>query len=982
MSLRTLLRSGVAAACIVGVAAPAVTPTVALAARPLLEVRTAQAAKLSKIEFRWAGGAKVSTRRNGQTLTLHFSRDASPDLSTLRIFPPKWLKGAEQRHTPSGLEIDLHLADDAEARVGAADGAIYVNLFARPAAPAVPAAPVADQAAAAPEPAPRAPRPNPIPAGGVVRMAAEIVGPQVRMRFDWANPAGAAVFRRGEAIWVVFDAPATLDVSKAPRGVSQYSRVQAFRGRDYSAVRIVAPRTTPVAIIGEGSSWTLALGAGPKAESGHVDVQRDDESAEVGLTAVVAGATAAIWMDDPAVGDRIAVVTALAPSKGLGSRRDYVQMAMLPTLQGLAIEPYATDLKVVAEGDLVRIGRPTGLALSSASAGARRVDVAAGAPQAAGMPGLIGETWGHTGPGGFMARYAALTDAAAIEAAAAPAKGQAASVEARMALARFLVGANLGYEAIGVLNNTARQQESVLGNPEFRGLRGIARALVGRDKEAEADFATTILGDDPSISVWRGYLAARAGQWADARAKFASGAMAISQFTPVWKARFLTADAKASLELGDLTGAQTHINEALAETLPAEEQLAVRLVQARLFEAQGRKAGALKVYLAIARAPLDQLAAPALLRATRIKQELAQITPSQAANAYDGLRYRWRGDATELETIRTLGQLYLGQGRYREALEALRSAGTRLPDLPEAVQLQADLANAFRALFLDGMADGLQPVQALALFRDFQELTPPGADGDLMVRKMVRRLVDVDLLTDASTLLQYQVENRLDGVPKAQVSTDLALIYLMDRKPEQALQAINNSRTTVLPGPLNAERRVLTARALMALGRLDAAAEIIEPDKTPDAQDVRAEIAWKGRSWALAGALFEASMADRWKSILPLRPEEESKLLRAGVAYSLAGDDAGLTRLRDRFSSYIELARNPDALRVAFAGVDGGALTANDFSRTVADNEGFAGWVSKMKVRFRDKPAPVGPAVARTAAAAPAPAAAPGTPRG
>ncbi|MFA7262095.1 MAG: endoglucanase [Caulobacter sp.] len=962
MSFRTLLRSGVAAACIVGVAAPAVLPTTAVAARPPLEVRTAQARDLTKIEFHWAGGARVSTRRNGQTLTLRFSRDARPDLSTLRILPPKWLKGAEQRHMAGGLEIDLLLADDAEARVGAADGAIYVNLFARPAAPAPAAVAEAD---AAPEPAPRAPRPNPLPAGGVVRMAPEIAGAQVRLRFTWANPAGAALFRRGEAVWLVFDAPATLDVSRAPRGVSQYSRIQAVRGRDYSAVRIVAPRGTPVSIVGEGSTWTLSLGPGEKVEPGKVTVDRDNETAEAALTAVVAGATAAIWMDDPAVGDRIAVVTALAPSKGLASRRDYVEMAMLPTLQGLAIEPYATDLKVTADGDLVRIGRPSGLALSAASAGSRKVDVAAGAPQAASMPGLIDDSWARTGPGGFMARYGALTDAAAQESA----KGQNAPVEARLALARFLVGAELSYEAIGVLNNAAREQESIQGNPEFRGLRGIARTLAGRDKEAETDFATAILGDDPSASVWRGYLAARAGQWADARAKFAAGAIAIGQFSPVWKARFLRSDAEAALELGDLTVAQSRLDEALAETLPAAEQLAVRLVQARLFEAQGRKQGALNVYLAIARAPLDQLAAPALLRATRIKQELDQITSSQAALAYDGLRYRWRGDATELETIRTLGQLYLGQGRYREALEALRSAGTRLPDLPQAVQLQADLAGAFRALFLDGMADGLEPIQSLALFQDFQELTPPGADGDLMVRKMVRRLVDVDLLTDAARLLQYQVENRLDGVPKAQVSTDLALIYLMDRKPEQALLAINGSRTTVLPAALNSERRILTARALMALGRLDAAAEIIEPDASADAQDVRAEIAWKGHDWALAGSLFERTMGERWKSAPPLRPDEESKLLRAGVAYSLAGDDASLTRLRDRYAGYFELARNPEALRVAFAGVDGGALTANDFSRAVADNEGFAGWVSKMKARFRDKPAPVGPAVARAAAA-------------
>ncbi|MFZ5669253.1 MAG: endoglucanase [Pseudomonadota bacterium] len=965
MALRAILRSGVAAACIAAVAAPAVVPTVAVAARPPLEVRTAQARDFSRIEFHWAGGAKVSTRRDGQTLTLRFSRDARPDLSNLRILPPKFLKGAEARHVGGGLEIDLILSEDADAKVGSADGAIYVRLFKRQEAPPAAPASAPAEAAAPAEPASRPARSSPLPAGGVVRMGAEIVGAQVKLRFDWANPAGAAVFRRGEAIWIVFDAPATIDVSKAPRGVSQFGKVQAFRGADYSAVRIVSPRATPLTVTGEGSSWTLALGAGQKTESDRIEVKRDEESAEAALTAVLAGATASVWLDDPAVGDRIAVVTALAPAKGLPGRRDFAELAILPTFHGLAIEPYATDLTVAADGDLVHIGRPEGLALSPVSAAGRKVAVAAGAPQPAGMPGLIDESWATTEPGGFLARYAALTEAAAAETA----RGDDAPTEARLALARFLVGAELGYEAIGVLNAAARQRETIQGEAEFRGLRGIARVMVGRDKEAENDFGVLILGDDPSSAVWRGYLAARAGQWADARTRFAAGVIAINQFSPVWKARFLAADAEAALELGDLAAAETRLEEALGESLPAIEQLKVRLIQARLFEAQGRKKGALGVYLAIARAPQDSLSAPALLRATRIRQELGEITPVQAAAAYDGLRYRWRGDATELETIRTLGQLYLNQGRYREALEALRSAGTRQQDLPQSVQLQADLSNAFKALFLDGMADGLQPIQSLALFKDFQELTPLGAEGDLMVRKLVRRLVDVDLLGEAERMLEWQVENRLDGAPKAQVATDLALIYLMDRKPEQALQAINGSRTTVLPGPLNAERRMITARALMALGRLDAAAEIIEPDASADAQDIRAEIAWKARNWALAGELFEKSLGDRWKSPLPLRPDEESRLLRAGVAYSLAGDDATLGRLRERFSGYFELARNPEALRVAFAGVDGGTLTANDFSRAVADNEGFTGWVAKMKQRFRDKPAPVGPAPTRTAAA-------------
>ena len=968
-SLRAILRSGVAAACIVSVAAPATLPTLAYAAASPLEVRTAQAKDFTRIEFRWAGGARVSQRREGQTLTLRFSRNAKPDLSTLRIMPPKWLKGAQSRSTPGGLEIDLLLADDAEAKVGSADGAIYVNLFARPAAADVTQA-AQTAATPAPEPAPRAPRPNPVPAGGVVRAVAEIAGPQVNLRFDWANPAGAAVFRRGEAIWIVFDAPATLDIARAPRGVSQYSKIQAFKGRDYSAIRLVAPRTLPIAVVGEGASWTIRMGPGPRDEPGKITVQRDSEAAEAALTAIVAGATAPVWLDDPAVGDRIAVVTALAPSKGLTTRRDYVEMALLPTFQGLAIEPYATDLQVLAEGDLVRIGRPSGLALSPATASARMADAADGAPKAAGMPGLIDETWARTGPGGFMPRYAALTEAAAEEGA----KGKDAPTEARMALARFLIGAELAHEAIGVLNATARERETIAGEAEFRGLRGIARVMAGRDKEAETDFASPVLGDDPSAAVWRGYLAARSGQWSDARGKFQQGAIAIGQFSPVWKARFLRADAEAALELGDIAACQRRIDEALKETLPSAEQLAVRLVQAKMLEKRGARKAALGLYNAIGTAPLDQLATPALLRATALKLELGMITPVQAAESYDGLRYRWRGGATELDTIRTLGQLYIGQGRYREALEALRSAGSRLPDLPQAVALQEELSAAFRSLFLDGLADGLEPVQALALFYDFKELTPIGADGDLMVRRLVRRLVDVDLLGQAAELLRYQVDNRLDGVPKAQVSTDLALIQLMDRKPEQALAAINNSRTTVLPPALNAERRIITARSLMALGRLDAAEEILEQDATPESREVKAEIAWKGRNWAVAGALFEAGLGERWKSPLPLRPDEEGRLLRAGVAYSLAGDDVALGRLRERFDGFIEQSRNPEALRVAFAAADGGTLTANDFSRAVADNEGFSGWVARMKQKFRDKPSPTGPAPVRTAAVGAAPA--------
>jgi tetratricopeptide (TPR) repeat protein len=267
---------------------------------------------------------------------------------------------------------------------------------------------------------------------------------------------------------------------------------------------------------------------------------------------------------------------------------------------------------------------------------------------------------------------------------------------------------------------------------------------------------------------------------------------------------------------------------------------------------------------------------------------------------------------------------------------------------------------AFRSLFLEGGADGLEPVQALGLFNDFQELTPIGADGDLMVRKLVRRLVDVDLLDQAATLLKYQADYRLDGIPKAQVATDLAVIYLMDRKPEQAMEAINGSRTTVLPAALNAERRLVEARAWAGVGRYDAALEIMERDTSKEGQELRAEVTWKQKDWAKAGPQFEKALGARWKDPTPLSADDEGKLLRAGVAYSLAGDDAALTRLSGQYKGFFEGAHNPEALRIALTGVSTNRLSVADFSRVSADNEAFTGWVDKMKVRFRTRPAPIG----------------------
>jgi tetratricopeptide (TPR) repeat protein len=929
--LRTTVAAAAAGAVVLSPLAP-LAEEMGAAVDPI-DIRVGANPRFTRVEFAGVIGARSQVRREGQTVIVRIGATAAPDISRLRVDPPKGVESVETRSVPGATELVLTLAEGADARTGSADGAVWLNLYAPGKAP--PAEAGAETAAA-----------------DAIPVTATATADKVSLNFAWTQPVGAAVFRRGAAVWVVFDTVARLDMAGA-RTLGPATDARWAAGADYTAVRIAAPEGLPVSVVSAGSSWTVVIGGQPVATTG-VEVTRAD-SGDLALVVRMAGATRAVWLTDPLVGDRFAAVTALAPGKGLSQRRQSVDLTLLPTAHGLAIETPTDDLRVAADGDLVSLTRPGGLILSPPSVLLAAAEVTTGAPQKARFAALILPEWSATGPGGFGPRMRELQNRAAEESQAAG-ENPRAPIEARLALARFLIASGLGYEAIGILNAVIDQAPNMAGEAEVRGLRGAARTSIGRIEEAQADFAAGALAGDPSARVWQGYIAAQQGDWAEARRGFIAGAAVIDSFPEAWRARFGAAHALAALETGDLDATKSLLAYSFSQPTSAADQLTARLVQARLFELQGEGDRALAVYKAVARAPLDGISTPAKLAVVRMELARGTLKPDAAADQLESLRWRWRGDATELAVIRQLGSLYLSQGLYREALTALRGAGTRMADLPGAIDLQMDLSNAFRSLFLEGGADGLQPIQALGLFYDFRELTPVGADGDEMVRRLARRLVNVDLLDQAAELLKHQVDNRLEGVAKAQVATDLATVYLMDRQAENALQAIWSSRTTLLPNALNAERRALEARALMDLGRFDHALEVLDRDATPAAQTVRAEVFWKQENWAAAAAAYDKSLGERWKeSTVPLTPAEESLLIRAGVGYSLVDDQGALARLSRDYAPLVPGARSAGALRIALAGPNGGDVNPADIGTAAGGADTFAGWVTAMKAQFRQQ---------------------------
>jgi hypothetical protein len=230
----------------------------------------------------------------------------------------------------------------------------------------------------------------------------------------------------------------------------------------------------------------------------------------------------------------------------------------------------------------------------------------------------------------------------------------------------------------------------------------------------------------------------------------------------------------------------------------------------------------------------------------------------------------------------------------------------------------------------------MAPVDQLALFYDNVDLTPIGSDGDEMIRRMADRLEAVDLLEPAAALLSYQVNKRLDGVAKAEVSTKLAAIYLMDHKPQEAINALHESQITGLPDEELHERRLLEARGFAALKQWDNALDLIAVDNEADTSRLRADIYWESGNWDVAGQKTEELLNARANDAAPLSADERAQVLRMTVAYSMANDEASLDRLRGNFAAKMTGTPDASAFSILSQNIDLHGVAFRDAARQIA----------------------------------------------
>jgi tetratricopeptide (TPR) repeat protein len=953
--------------------------------------------------FEMPDGVGVSSVLNDQKLTLSFNAALAFDLADAKIAAPSNIASITQKVEGESSAVEVALIGDVDVHSFREEKNYIIDVaFQQSEKPSVlssPAPAASDKPADAPaalrqsgETAPTVPpisaqqadteiKPEPAPktspapsaeAPSKITLAASAPPPETKaaerasekagdsaasvtatrnsdglnLTFDFAAATPAALFRRADTVWLVFDSTKPIDLepirSKAGSIIADVNQMPLDKGQ---AIRIRLNRPQMPSLTGDdqagGVNWTLTFADTMQAPSQPLVAIRNIADPTLATVTVPLSRPGLLHrLVDPDAGDTILVVTAPPPVRGFIKRQDFVEMSLLESIHGVAVRPNSDDVTADVAPDKIILGRPGGLTLSSADVGADR---------AATVVRSIFEVaeWRKNQEENFIARLDALVSAAA---AAEP----DARTPARIDLARFYMARGMYQEAKAVLDLTLADAKPGSEDSAALIVHSVASILTGRPGPGLKDLASPAIGSNYDSQLWKALAYARQGKWAEAREKFKNVEFAVTSL-PLELQRIVISEAmRASLEARDYSGAAKRSSDLEVVGVPPELMPAIAVLRGRLAEALGHDKDALDQYRIAVESPDRPAATEARLLEIALRQKRDEINQADALRELETLSVMWRGDGLEVKAVQMMARIYSDTGRYGESLAAARTATRLQPNSEISRQGQDAAAELFAQLYLGPKGDDLPPVDALAMFYEYRELTPIGRRGDEMIRRLADRLVAVDLLDQASELLQYQVDRRLEGAARAQVAARLAMVYLMNRKPDRAIAALRTTRIADLSGELRQQRLLLEARAQSDVGRHDLALDIISNISGREAVRLRSDIYWAQRHWRESSEQIELYYADRWRDFKPLNPVEKGDVIRAVVGYALAEDAIGMARFREKYAPLMSGEADRTAFETASRPADANGAEFAQIAKMAASVDTLDGFLREMKARFPD----------------------------
>ncbi len=780
----------------------------------------------------------------------------------------------------------------------------------------------------------------------------------VRLIFPWKSPAAMALFERSGKYWLTFDKRVKLDFKKLVGPVKFLVIRKKQISHDTATVAALTVREGYAPTVTRTvNEWRIdfRLGEAPVIEN-TIDIQPQPaftNGARVFIPAVKNGDR--VSFIDPQAGDELISVPLHTPSWGIGRTRTFAQFTVLPSMQGIGLMARDTSVQVAVERNGVSITAAGGLQLTRTIskddlfASGDQTDRFSGKKDKALLVKL--DEWAQVPPKDFWEKKQVLQK----RVAKLPRAGRNG---ARMELAKFLLAHRYHADAFAVLERVRLDDPRADDDGIYRLVRGLSKLGLNHLEEAKQDLFNPVFAGVTEVAPWRAKVAAGLGDWKTASVEIKNGRDAFGVYSGELQNEFRLLEAEAALEDFDIEVAQKAI-EGIKTSLTDGTDPKVAATREYFEGLAALKSGDMdraisKFDQAIA---LDYRPVEAQARYAKTNAQLAlkDITPEEAIDQLHKMEFAWRGDDLEVDIQKRIGDLHIAIGEMREGLQTYRQIVKSFAKNPKARDIAREMADIFNQLFLEGGAEKLPPVKALALYYEYRELTPLGKKGDRMIRKLADRLIKVDLLDQAAQLLDHQVNFRLKGEQKSYTGTKLAVVHLWNEKPQESLNIIQKTRWRALPASVKQERLHIRARAHSDLENYDEALELLLDDKSEKADLLRADIYWESKNWAKVIQSLEKLMKDSGaEAAKKLEPIDRQRLMQLAVARSLSNDQAGIASMRSKYRKKLVGTPDIDAFDLITEDPDGSETEFRKRSTAIAKIAQLESFMAGYRERLKN----------------------------
>ena len=964
-------------------------------AQDMVAVRTGIHDGYSRLVFNWQAPVPYTVTRSGtDTVDLEFKKTAGLDSSGMAAGAAQTIRSVETLSAPGeNLKVRVKIPEGSNFRHFLVGNRIVLDVYPGAADKKTALKPAPEKTAekapakvlektpektppveAKPAETPVTPvaevkditPPQPIPQPSPIEQAAQGVQPHA-VTISSTNTVGLAAFERNGDLWVVLDRG---DINVPPQlsgpqkdQFSPFERVPMDGGVAY---RARMPEGLNIYGEGGGLVWKMVLTPEDhdrKPVTADRQFQPGENIRGGTLFWPMQRVTKVLKFQDPEIGDTIIVGTVNRSDQFAGPARGYVDFTALNSPVGIAILPKSDDVTMNPLGNGVQVTRPGGLALSRMRDVTQKM-IENRIQTPASIPGAAAESAQTQGEmrrifdfdRWMMGGLTALRENQQILLSGMAEKDNTGRVQDLLMLSKMNLANDRGQEAVGFLNFADSELSGIADSPEFLALRGAAEALAGKFEAALADLTVPSLKDYGELDYWRAYTFAGLEDWQQAKTAMPDNFDLLLSYPRKIQERVGLKLAEVALRSGDTRTAEILLSalEKDRKFLQPQTLAGLDYLNGERYRQAGQGSQAAALWKPLSTGKDDLYRAKAGLALTMLELQNKEIVRDAAIDRLEGLRYHWRGDELEAQVNFVLGKMYLEDKRYLKGFTILRDATVMSPDTDISREIAAYMANAFKGLFLTDQVKELSAVDAVTVYEEFRELTPPGDEGNRLVQRLAERLVDADLLGRAAALLGHQVDYRLTGKEGADIALRLAAIDLLNDNAKDALAALDKASAgyaaldpkTPEIAQKQKETEMLRARSLSELGRVDEALKILNNfTPSPDINRLRADIAWNAGMWEDAALALQDLVLDEEIDVArPLNQKQADLLLNRAVALNLAGDRVALSGMRTKYGDAMSKTARSKMFDV---------VTRQRTGSLISDRESIAALVSEVDM-FKD----------------------------